>query len=174
MSVAQCVSALDLYPKSEEPSVITRSPSALPPRSGALMLEATSSVNTLRVPSLNLSQTHANTDANMHKQCLDHMYSLACLTLMYTLTTVQPPSHPRFSPGPYCARWTSGFLISAAVNQQGRALRRDVQALVRTQRGLKSTLSHTSSSQYIGGRSPEEGGRCLVKVHVCYESGRIG
>lgn len=29
------------------------------------------------------------------------------------------PSHPRFSRRPSCAQWTSGFLISAVVNQQG-------------------------------------------------------
>lgn len=29
------------------------------------------------------------------------------------------PSYPRFSHRPSCAQWTSGFLISAVVNQQG-------------------------------------------------------
>lgn len=67
-SVAQCVSVLDLYPKSEEPSVTTSSPSAPPPRSGALLLEANSSANTLGVPALNPSahmQTHSVTDSNV-------------------------------------------------------------------------------------------------------------
>lgn len=84
VSGAQCVSALDLYPKPEEPSVITSSPSAPPPRSGAFLLEAKQHCETLRVPSLNPSahtQTHTKKGSKHAEQFLYHMYSASTFCL---------------------------------------------------------------------------------------------
>eukprot|EP00064_Thunnus_orientalis_P007347 superscaffoldBa00000808_g7367 len=69
-------------PKSEEPSVTTSVPSALPPRSGAFMLEAHSSANTLNVPPLNLirkrtlTRSRANTDHSSATITPQAMFSL--------------------------------------------------------------------------------------------------
>lgn len=174
------------------PSITTSSPSAPSPRSGAFLLEANSSADSLRVPSLNLStyiQTHLNKEANMQKKAaslwntvsllyiLESQVNFFCLVLMHTLTTAQPPPHPRFSHRPSYAQWTSGFLISAVVNQHGWALRRMCRPWLKLS-VASSQLCPTYHPHNMNKRSHllEEGceGQCLVKVCEYYESSRIG
>lgn len=160
-SVVQCVSVLDLYPVQRS----NPSPPALPEHchqgQELSCWRQTALWTTFKLPTI--SQR-----LNEHFHFVPETLSNLCFPLMHTLTTAQPLSIPRFCHRTSCAQWTSGFLISAVVNQQGCTLRRDVQALVKTQHGLNSTLSQ---SLYI--ERPFARGR-LVKVHVGHNSGRIG
>lgn len=91
-------------------------------------------------PPVTSSLTRTLTRVQTCKECF-YVTISACACTDHSSATITPLGLAS------CAQWTSRFLISAVMNQQSWPLRRDVQALVKTQHGLKSTLSHTSSWQ---------------------------
>lgn len=80
-----------------------------------------------------------------------------CLLNPHALTHTH--THIRFSPRPSFARPPVGFLISAAVNRQGRALRRYAQASVKAQPCPRvDPVSHSTSRNTHGPLRQRKGG----------------